>query len=681
MTLDTLPKADTPGRATSSSGGSHGEAKPQGVGRLPARLAIAGLGLVLVGMSGMPAIVLCGLMLALIGLFATRLSTDLAVPAAAFLLLAAAIAAGQLAHVLRVDLASSPSLLGTALVAIAMCCVLVTLRSRSSARTDWTVPPESLRLRWVAYLPAGLAVLVGLLQLSSPRLPATWAFIGTDFAQHLLAIGDLQRGSVLDYSADPYPRGLHMLLALVSGPGLEGSRTPAALLLNIQLLASVTWLSCGLVLFIAAALVLRAGALVGMPPGVRVLAAAVTGLIPLLHNDFVAVFVFMGAASSLLALAVLLALPLAAVAAAPRMRSLLPGLFLIALSTALLAHLWQALVVVPAATFLFGLAHRSAWTQVRSVVVRSRWSVLGLALGCAALATPPLVGVLTAGGLEIAAIEGSLPSLPMPVLAAVLVAATGLVRWWAHAWARLTLGVVAGLLLMTAIMVLGAGSGTDLEQYYPLKSLWFLWTFLTPLLGTWAVLLVVTAVRTAHVMTGRFGGRAAVVRACVLASTVALLFAFVLPVLLASATLVREAATGSIPEIHSARRLMLAIEHGTAHHPAVTVPIATATTPLPDAHASQTVAKLMAFQTGYPYGLGRPGALCDDVASVAGDRPAVVITDLDPAVIAGLADAQGCEDVRVVHTPGGSESGIDLMERLLELQDGPGVTWGQGASD
>ena len=165
---------------------------------------------------------------------------------------------------------------------------------------------------WLAYAPAAIAAAIGLAQSFFERMPASWAFAGTDLAQHMILVQDVQRSGSLDYSTTGYPRAFHMLAAFVSVPSPPLDHPVELLSYDMRLVAAATWLSLALVLWAGITLALRLGAARRVPRLVTVGAAVLFGAGVLLTNSFVVTFVYMGAAASLLAVVVIFALPLAA---------------------------------------------------------------------------------------------------------------------------------------------------------------------------------------------------------------------------------------------------------------------------------------------------------------------------------------------------------------------------------
>jgi hypothetical protein len=629
----------------------------------------AGLVVVLAGVVFLnPVLVLCGLVLTTSALLMRRLSWDLALPAGVLALLAVSTIVAVAAGLLDIDLLARPWILAT----------LYVLYSAAGAYWSWrpSVPLLSCAAPtggygWAAYASAGLAGAIGVAQSFFERMPASWAFTGTDLAQHMILLQDVQRSGSLDYSVSGYPRSFHMLAAFVSVPSPPLDHPLELLSYDMRLVAAATWLCLALVLWAGTTLALRLGAARGAPRLVSVGAAVLFGAGALLTNSFVVTFVYMGAASSLLAIVVVVSLPLAALGLNTRRSRVIVLPVMSATSVMLLAHLWQALIVVPPLAFAV-----YAVPGLRDVVAlatrRKLWDRLGMpfalvtavSLIMLAAGSIPLLSLQTSGGLALAATAGDLPAVPWLVLCLGLAVAVWMIRDFLRGSTRLFLGSVGGLLLATAVMLRGANNGFDLHQYYPMKVLWFLTIMLGPILALTAVDTGRRLFRPVWRSLDRLGGLTRVCRAAVVASLCAVGFAFCLPPLLgnASTTLASlaryaprhgQSDSTSIGAVSSAR-FDIATSYGTRYAAAVTVPVAVADTTELDHYGPYVVSKLISFQTGQPQSYGQAADVCSDVTAVtAGSGRAVVITQMDPDALRAIMKKKGCGDVPVVKIPGG----------------------------
>jgi hypothetical protein len=629
----------------------------------------AGLVVVLAGVAFLnPVLVLCGLVLTTTSLLMRRVAWDLALPAGVIALLAISTLVAVPAGLLDVDLLARPWILAS----------LYIVYTAVGAGWAWRAAPTLVTsaaptggYAWTAYACAGIAAVIGLAQSFFERMPASWAFSGTDLAQHMIAVQALQRSGSLHYSANAYPRGFHMLAAFASVPNAPFDHPLALLSYDMRLMAATTWLSLALVLWAGTTLALRLGDARGVPRPVSVGAAALFGAGLLLTNSFVVSFVYMGSAASLLAVAVIFALPLGAMGLITRRHRVIALPAFAATSVMLLGHLWQPLMVVPLlamATYV-APALRSGRSMLRTRSSYGLGRPLALMISASvvmlAIASVPLLSVQSAGGVALAATAGELPSVPWVVLVLGLVVAAWGTRDLLRGSARLQLGSVAGLLVATAVMLRGAGHGFDLTSYYPMKALWFLTIVLAPILALATVDLGCRVLRPLWRGLGRFGGLTRLCRFAFVACLSALAFTFCLPLLLgnASATwgsLARfpptrghtdPASSGAV----SAERFDVATRYGTRYAPAVTVPVAAGLSTGWDKYGPYIVSKLISFQTGQPQTGGQTGAVCADVAfATAGSEHAVVITQMDPRVVRKIMAKQGCGDVPVVRIPGGS---------------------------
>jgi len=613
------------------------------------RTAVVAAGLVLV-VAGLlltvPFLVLCGLLLAATSLVLRRLPADLAVPAAALLCLAAATVVGVAAGLAGVDLLARPVALAAVLVAVAGASLIESRRGPAPVRR------AGPRLTLVAYVPAVLALGAAGVQAASTRAAASWAFYGTDLVQHMTLLKDVQLTGGLDYSVNGYPRGLHMLLALVSSPTMPHDDQVALLAYDLRLVAAADWLALALVLWTAAALALRLGASLGARPVLGVVAATVASTALLLTNSFVVAFVYFGAVPSLLALVALWAVPLTLLGLGRHGPvPLLPVLLVACSATAVLANLWQPLTIVPALTVVGAAAWRGRPAPRLPRTSRGRLMLaLGVALP-AAVALPPFVSVARAGGSSIASIPGGAPPVPTVVLALVI----GSLGWLLHhrtdAAARAMLGASAGLLVMGGVLLHGTGK-LDITQYYVMKSLWFLTVLLTPVIALAAVTLGSALARAGSRAIGRLGPAAKVGRVAAVAVVLAAFVAFVLPIEAVAGSDAWDSVADPTGRSESARAFDVASDYGTAYSPAVTVPVEVGSGEFANIFTTHIVSKIISFQTGQPNTDSAAFDVCGAIRSVAGTRPAVVVTTLDPDVLRPFMVADGCAGVPVVRVAG-----------------------------
>jgi hypothetical protein len=627
----------------------------------------AGLASVLAGVAFLsPVLVLCGLVMTTTSLLMRRVAWDLALPAGVIALLAISTLVAVPAGLLDIDLLARPWILASLYIAYA------------GAGAAWAWRPSVPLVTsaaptggygWAAYASAGIAAVIGLAQSLFERMPVSWAFQGTDLGQHMILLRDVQRSGSLDYSVNGYPRAFHMLAAFASVPSAPIEHPLAMFSYDMRLMAAATWLSLALVLWTGTTLALRLGAVRRVPRLVAVGAAGLFGAGVLLTNSFVVTFVYMGAASSLLAVVVVFALPLAALGVDTRRHRLVVTPAWAATSVMLLAHLWQPLMVVPllAITAYAVPRLRTGWSMFRrtshglgrALAVATATTVVMLAV-----ASVPVLSVQSAGGVALAATAGELPSAPWLVLLLGLAVAAWMVGGVRRGSTRLYLGSVTGLLVATAVMLRGASHGFDLTSYYPMKVLWFLTIVLAPILALTTVDIGWRLFRPVWRGLGRLGGFSRVCRFAVVASLCALAFAFCLPLLLGNGS-TTWGSLARFPPTHghtdpsssgavSAERFDIATRYGTRYAPARTVPIAVGLSTGWDKYGPYIVSKMISFQTGQSQTNGQASAVCSDVAAVtAGSGRAVVITQMDPQVLHKIMKRKGCGDVPVAKVPGG----------------------------
>ncbi len=277
-------------------------------GRPGSVLAIAGMVALVGGLAlGSPALVLLGLVATVAAPLRDWLPLDLAIPSGALLLLVVAVFAGLAAGTAGGDLLAHPAALAVGYL-VASGAVLLR-RVRSASRPAGGVAPLPGGRHLVTWLPVAVALATGLLQAASLGVAKTWAFWGTDLARHMSVVARLQDHAALDYRAWPYPRGLELLAALSSVPGRPA--TPGLLLgYDLQLSAALTWFALALLAATGTSLAVRTALSLGLSGWTASLAGFLVGAGVLTTNTFVLSFVFLGAAPSLAAVAVLHGVPL-----------------------------------------------------------------------------------------------------------------------------------------------------------------------------------------------------------------------------------------------------------------------------------------------------------------------------------------------------------------------------------
>ena len=655
MTVVSEGSPATPGAAPAWTGpGDEGPALVPRVrrsGATRATVAVLGLLLVVGGLAAaVPFLTMCGLVLGVASVLLRRLPLDLGLIAGALVCVTTAAAAGLVAATVHVDLLARPTVLALALVVGSVLTVLDALRPGTRAASLRV----GIRHAWIAYLPAGLAVGIAGVQGTTSRTAASWAFYGTDLAQHMLLLKEVQTSGTLDYGADAYPRALHLFMALVAAPSAVDDGPAALLAADLHLVASTTWVALALVLLAVAAVTLRLGPLLGASGVLSVCAAVAGGAGLLLLNPFVLSCVYMGAAPILVALVALWALPLAALEQdRAGIRRLLPLVLLACATVVLVANLWQALVIVPPVAVLVAFARRrrEGWLTGARMTRRHLVMAAAVALVTLALTAPALLGTLQVGGLAHAATPGTVPALPLPLLALGLASLGWMLRYREHLAVRVLAGTSLGLLVVAGALLLGSRHA-DISQYYVQRPLWLLVVLLVPVLALALVRLVRQVVASVSTRLQGLGPWARVARIGAVACVAAAVVSFVLPVEAVVGSNALNTVTDRDGQGDSTRIYDIALGYATAFRPAVTVPVEIGTGPFVNPLATMVASKLMSFQTGQPQKRGLPTDVCTDARSVAGPAPAVVITSLDPGVLQGIMRYQGCADVRVVRLPG-----------------------------
>lgn len=602
---------------------------------------------------------LLGAVASLTSAFRKWVPYDVALLLAVGSLTAVSLVVGMTASVVGVDLLARPGVV-QALVLVGSVAVAV----RGGGMRPAAAVPRSF-LRRCSYLPAWIAAVGGVVQMTWDGLAASWALGSSDPAQHVLFLGEIQRTGVLDYAAEAYPRALHMLLALGSAPSARPAGRADLLALDIELYAAATWLSMALVLAAGIGMTHRLCRLLGLSERAAVFAGLLLGVTVLSANATVGTYVYMGAAPALIAIA-LMWLP--AMLCFDRMRVSAPvSLVAMSLLVMVLAHLWQALVVVPPA-MLLALAIRSRQSPLGGLALRSSplvWTGAA-AMSAASLmaALPPLTSIQGRGGVELAAIPGDLPSPPWALLMLSLLALTLLVPLRQVAAVRLVFGTALGVVGMTGFLLVGAGGGLDLTAYYPTKGCWYLTVLLAPVLCTAAAAGAPRVVHQFLRLTARAGAGARVVRFGAVSAPLVLGLAWFGPTLIGAPPLLA-ASMVKPPGAPAVDRTLELAELGAARPgPDVVVPVGIASGKPYSRSGGYVVSKLLSFQTGQVVTFGLPDRVCAEAEKAAGGQAAVVVTDLDAVLLSRLAQQQGC-DVRVEQLSGAPRHIVDYQNDVL----------------
>jgi hypothetical protein len=371
----------------------------------------------------------------------------------------------------------------------------------------------------------------------------------------------------------------------------------------------------------------------------------------------------MGGAQSLVAVVVLWVVPLALLARVPLMSRLSAVATASVLAVMLLAHLWQALTIVPVvALAAYGLGDLPG--LLRSARSRAGWvpglRALPVVVPAAALALVPVLTLQSQGGASAAATPGDIPAGPWHLLAFAGVSLVPLLVLTRRAWSRYLLGSATGVLVAVAVLLRSAGHGFDLDQYYPLKTLWFLLMLLGPVVALWFALLATRAARAVSRALARTGSAAFVLRAGTTAVVAALAFAVWLPWMLGTGSATagawhRSTAADTVEQDGlagnwSAQRYEIARRYGTAYLPDHVVPVYVGNLRGFDPYGTRIVSGLLSFLTGQPEIAGDLPHICTTVRVVAGDRPAVVLSKEPTGEVAKTLAEGGCTaQVRVVH--------------------------------
>jgi hypothetical protein len=602
--------------------------------------------------SGNPVLVLVAVGAAVTVLLGRWLACDLAVVAAGQLLLLCAVMAGTGAAWLGLDLLDAPSVLGLLYVGLTVfAAVLSWWRPRWVGRLDGRATP-------LAYLPALVAAATGLFQSVSVHAVQSWAFFGTDVVSHVTILAQVQETGHLDYSLSSYPRGMHMLAALMSVPDAPLDDRHQLLTYDLKLGGALTWLALAFMLWTGSALCLRLGRAVGASGTVSWVAALVFGTAGLLTNTFLESFVVQGAAPSLVAQAVLFCIPLA-VLEIPRRRLELPMVAAVAATASmLLAHLWQALAIAPAVALglLVLVLARSGRTIRTQLWTRRALAGVAVLVAAVVLAADPLFHIAKAGGASLAASPGDLAGEPWRLLIPCLLSTVALTRWGRRPWATALGGTGLGLALTVGWLLRGAGNGLDLDQWYPLKACWFLTLFLAPWLALTVVRLAALVIGPTWARLGRAGRGAFVIRSGVIAIVAATATATWLPWQLGTASALERAwhrydwfAPGASERpLHHGGALDLV--QSVDSRPAIVVPWRLERSFLFEAGSLRVVSDLLHFVNGQPRLAEMTENVCERIRDLSSDEQAVVLTRASAAEVRQDLAEGGCPGrARVVH--------------------------------
>lgn len=620
---------------------------------------LAVLSILLGIVTGAALLLLLGAVASLASAFRRWMPYDVAVLLAVGSLTVASIVAGLTASVVGVDLLARPAVTQALLLAGS-----IAVAAQSGRRLSVPVARRPL-LHRCGYLPAWIAAVGGVIQTTWDGLAASWSLGSSDPAQHVLFLGEIQQTGVLDYAAEAYPRALHMLLALASAPSARPAGGAGQLAQDIELYAAVTWLSMALVLVAGIGMTHRLCRLLGLGERAATVAGLLLGITVLSANATVGTYVYMGAAPALLAIALML---LPAMLCFDRKRVSGPlSVVAASLLVMVLAHLWQALVVVPPA-MLLAVAMGSRRAPLGGRALRSSlaaWTGAAAAsVGLLMAALPPLTSIQERGGVELAAIPGELPSPPWALLILSTLALGLLVPRRQEVAVRLVFGTALGLVGMTAGLLIGAGGGLDLTAYYPMKGCWYLTVILAPVLFTAAATAGPWVVQRFLRLTAPARAGARVLRFGVISMPVVLGLAWFGPTVLGAPPLLA-ASMVKPPGAPAVDRTLALVELAAARPgPEVVVPVGIASGKPYSRSGGYVVSKLLSFRTGQTVTFGLPDRVCAEAKKAAGGRAVVVVTDLDAVLLSRLAQQQGC-DVPVEQLSGAPRHIVDYQNDVL----------------
>jgi len=383
------------------------------------------------------------------------------IPAAALLVLAGALVLGETAALVSIPVASTPLACRGLLIGSALLVMVVT--ARRPGRAGKGLPPD--RAAWGSALPSVvLLALGGVLWVLPTQRQVQW-FLEGDNLRHLIFAAQTWGDGNLDYSADPYPRGWHMLLALLWGADNASWKSPGLISL-LEAIAAATWLLAA-VLALATGLLTRAllryVGVSGHWYALLPLIASSVMLTPAFLGDYLA----LGFQNSLVGALVLATVSVEILHAPGQFRSLA----VTSAGVMVVANAWQ--ILLPVAVLVMASAGvvylRGGKDEPRPERRRLR---IALAAGSAAVAAAPgIVAVTVQTGLAHGAEAGVVA--PLPAMWLVLGLASAVVLG-SLTWRTIGPPTVAAALGLTATtgFVLAAFLGISPLRYYPSKTLW-----------------------------------------------------------------------------------------------------------------------------------------------------------------------------------------------------------------
>jgi hypothetical protein len=620
---------------------------------------------------GSPLVLLLGLLASTSAVLLRWLPIPMALPMGLLVLLGAATVAGMLAGLRGIDLAASRGLLGAIYVAAAVGVTLSTRRQRAAS----SVCARTTRLSGLLFAPPLMALIVAALQGVGDRA-AGWTLMGTDVAEHVVMLGDVQHAGALLYNASAYPRGLQMLLTLVALDA-PPARSGELLTYDLRLYASTIWLTFAFFLLAAGALTQRLAIIRGLSPRASATSAALLGSALLSAGWIHATFIRMGSAPVFIALLAMWCLP--ALAMSPSERPVRTARFIVAggVTTALIANLWQGLILVPLGAVSVYLLTREASASLNACRRRPT-SHRGLVCGVGAMAALLLSAVVAwvpVGSLlaetsfsSLAAADGALNGPPLWLVAVSVAVMLAYLRTGPVALRALSLGAAGGALLLVTQLLVSSGHA-DLSQYYPRKALSAFVLLASPWVGAAAASAAVGTTRAVTAFLEPRLGRAQLLPWAFGAAGCMLVAGMIGPGLAGANSLLRSNLTGAVSTEGGQRRLDLALELERSHPNEIVVPSALGSSGAGLFPGSFVIAKLLRFQTGQVTNTGGPWFVCEDLAKVAAGHDAVIATDLPAAVLRRRMTAAGCGGIPVLHRDGGNADVVkDVSAALVAKQ-------------
>lgn len=382
-------------------------------------------------------------------------------PVASVLVVGASLLLGEMGAILDwrylADTAQSRLILCIAGVGLA-------LRAMARPRGDLGAAPVrmSAPALWIPRLPAISMAAAGLgTQLLPLARRAAW-FLGGDHVRHLLFVVEEHVAGNLSYDVTAYPRAWHTLIALLWSS--DTARLDSHGFLSLAgIMSTCVWFLYVMLTLATSSLAVEFSRRAHLNERLTASAGLGAGSL-ILWPSFVGPQMVLGFETSILA-ALLLCVA---------SRELLTGwgsrraMLIIGVCVVVMAHTWQLLAPPVAAAFV---AAAIAYSIRPRSSRRHLWGVAVTVLLISLASAPGAIAVATRIGFSHATEEGTVPAMPLAVIAISVSSATFvLVRHRRDA----ALAVASGIVILASVSAFGVAAilQSSPKTYYPTKLLW-----------------------------------------------------------------------------------------------------------------------------------------------------------------------------------------------------------------